>query len=108
MDSANFTSAAKGFDPPRPGKHPVSPKSLPPLEVGRAYTASDFEKFEYFGAKLTGSRAILRLHLKNGTTIDLPATDASLKHLLVMLCDAFGKEAIDHLVDVRGWAARKE
>lgn len=72
-------------------------RNLPPLEVGKAYVAADFESFEYAGAALTGSKAILRLHLKNGTTIDLPTTDDELKHLLVMLCDAFGPHAIDHL-----------
>ena len=82
-------------------------RNLPPLEVGQVYVAADFERFEYAGSALTGSTAILRLHLKNGTTIDLPATDAAVKHLLVMLCDAFGAAAIDHLVDVRDWARRK-
>jgi hypothetical protein len=86
----------------------MSRKPLPPLEVGQAYVAADFERFEYFGSKLTGSVAILRLHLKNGTTIDLPATDDALKHLTVTLCGAFGSAAIDFLVDERGWARRKE
>jgi hypothetical protein len=81
-----------------------SRKRLPPLEVGTAYEATDFESFEYFGLRLTGSKAILRLHLKNGTTIDLPATDDELKHLLVMLCDAFGPDALAHLKK-RGWAS---
>ena len=83
-------------------------KNLPPLEVGTAYVAADFERFEYAGRALTGSTAILRLHLKNGTSIDLPASDEALRHLTVMLCDAFGSTAIDHLVDARGWARRKE
>jgi len=49
-------------------------KNLPPLEVETAYLATDFERFEYSGAQLQppGSKAILRLHLSNGTTIDLP------------------------------------
>ena len=86
----------------------MSRKHLPPLEVGTAYVAADFERFEYAGRQLTGSTAIPRRHLKNGTTIDLPATDEALKHLLVVLCNAFGVAAIDHLVDVRHWARRKE
>lgn len=53
----------------------MSQRNLPPLEVGTAYTATDFQSFEYSGAALTGSKAILRLHLSNGTTIDLPAND---------------------------------
>ena len=79
-----------------------SPKNLPPLEVGKAYTAADFESFEYAGSILTGSKAILRLHLKNGTTIDLPASDDELKRLLLMLCEAFGPVAVEHLKK-RGW-----
>lgn len=75
----------------------MSQRNLPPLEVGQAYTAADFERFEYFGAKLTGKEATLRLHLKNGTTIDLPTKDDELRHLLRALCDAFGPEAISHL-----------
>jgi hypothetical protein len=86
----------------------MSRKPLPPLEVGQAYVAADFVRFEYFGAKLTGSAAILRLHLKNGTTIDLPASDEALKHLLVMLCDAFPPHAIEFLADVRGYVRRKD
>ena len=78
-------------------------KNLPPLEVGTAYVASDFETFEYCGAALTGSKAILRLHLKNGTTIDLPANDDELRRLLHSLCDAFGEDATRHLKE-RGWA----
>ena len=77
-------------------------KNLPPLEVGQAYEAADFESFEYFGAALTGREAILRLHLKNGTTIDLPATDDELRRLMYMLCDAFPPAAVD-LFRERGW-----
>ena len=77
-------------------------KPLPLLAVGTNYEASDFERFEYFGARLNGSKAILRLHLKNGTTIDLPSSDDQLKHLLVLLCEAFGPDAIAHLKG-RGW-----
>ena len=53
----------------------MSQKNLPPLEVGEAYRAQDFESFEYAGSGLTGSKAILRLHLANKTTIDLPTTE---------------------------------
>jgi hypothetical protein len=79
-----------------------SRKALPPLEVGRAYVAADFERFEYCGSMLTGSKAILRLHLKNGTTIDLPASDDELKRLLIVLCEAFGPVVVEHLKK-RGW-----
>ncbi|MCG8356990.1 MAG: hypothetical protein MI920_15600 [Kiloniellales bacterium] len=71
----------------------MTAKNLPPLEVGQAYYAADFERFEYFGAKLTGSKAILRLHLKNGTTVDLPASDEELQFLMRCLCAAFPEEA---------------
>ena len=77
-------------------------KDLPSLDTGTAYTATDFEAFEYSGAVLTGSNAILRLHLKNGTTIDLPASDEELQHLLMMLCDAFASKAIEFL-KIRKW-----
>ena len=83
-------------------KRSQSRKALPPLAVGTDYVAADFERFEYFGSMLTGSKAILRLHLKNGTTIDLPASDDELKRLLIVLCEAFGPVAIEHLKK-RGW-----
>lgn len=69
-------------------------KNLPPLEIGQAYRATDFANFEYSSATLTGSTAILRLHLTNGTTIDLPASDAKSRRLMEVLCDAFPQEAI--------------
>jgi len=77
-------------------------KNLPLLDTGTAYLAADFERFEYSGSALTGSKAILRLHLKNGTTIDLPSSDEELQHLLMMLCDAFGPKAIAFLKS-RNW-----
>lgn len=67
----------------------MSAKNLPPLAVGQAYTAQDFERFEYFGRALIGGpAAILRLHLKNATTIDLPASDAELRRLRDVLIAA--------------------
>ena len=80
----------------------MSQKNLPPLEVGTAYQATDFESFEYFGAGLCGPTAILRLHLTNATTIDLPVTDDQTKELLRVLCEAFGAHAIEHL-KARKW-----
>lgn len=77
-------------------------KALPPLEVGRAYLAADFDHFEYVGSALTGSKAILRLHLTNSTTIDLPCSDDELKRLALVLCEAFGPVVIEHL-KMRGW-----
>lgn len=80
----------------------MSRRPLPPLEVGTAYVATDFESFEYCHASLRGGETILRLHLKNGTTLDLPASDDQLRALLTMLCDAFGAHAVDHL-KTRNW-----
>jgi hypothetical protein len=77
-------------------------RNLPPLEVGQPYRATDFRSFEYHGGGPAGSTATLRLHLLNGTTIDLPATDDELRRLLSMLCDAFGPHAISHLRS-RSW-----
>ena len=53
-------------------------------------------------AMLTGSKATLRLHLKNGTSIDLPCDDTELKRLTLVLCEAFGPVVIEHLKS-RGW-----
>jgi hypothetical protein len=83
----------------------MSRKNLPPLEVGTAYVAADFERFEYWSEKLAGSTAILRLHLKNGTTIDLPSSPEELRRLMLVLMDANGTLAVDHLV-LRGWAKK--
>ena len=77
-------------------------KNLPPLEVGQAYTAQDFQRFEYYGAALTGQSAILRLHLANGTTIDIPTTDEELRRLMFVLCDVLPAAAIG-LFRKRGW-----
>jgi hypothetical protein len=77
--------------------HKRSRQRLPPLAVGTAYEAADFESFEYSSGMLTGSKPILRLHLKNATTIDLPTTDDELRHLLVILCEAFPGAAVAHL-----------
>jgi hypothetical protein len=78
------------------------PRNLPPLEVGTPYVAADFQEFEYVGSLLTGSTSILRLHLKNGTTIDLPASDDALRYLLTILCEAFPRVATAHVRE-RGW-----
>jgi hypothetical protein len=75
--------------------------NLPPLEVGRPYVTSDFEWFEYCGGALSGEEPILRLHLKNGTTLDLPTTEEELNRLLFVLIDAFGPKAIEHLKERR-------
>ena len=80
----------------------MSSKNLPPLEVGAAYTAQDFQEFEYFGSGLTEEAAILRLHLSNKTTIDLPTNDDELRRLALVLCDAFGPDVISHLKS-RNW-----
>lgn len=83
----------------------MSKRNLPPLEVGSAYQATDFERFEYLHHSLipqSEQKSIFRLHLKNGTTIDLPATDEQLKHLAIVLSEAFGTDVIAHLKN-RGW-----
>jgi hypothetical protein len=77
-------------------------RNLPPLEARTPYRAMEFQNFEYFGSALTGSEAILRLHLKNATTIDLPTNDAELKRLAIALCEAFGPDVIEHL-KMRNW-----
>jgi len=72
-------------------------KPLPPLATETNYEAADFEYFEYFGALKAGSKATLRLNLKNGTTIDLPSSENELKRLMVNLIEAFGSDAIARL-----------
>ena len=64
-------------------------KPLPILLAGTAYVAAEFEAFDYSGAVLAGSKPILHLNLKNGTTIDLPTTDEELKRLRNVLNAAF-------------------
>ena len=78
-------------------------KNLPPLEVGQLYQATDFEYFEYVHERLPGTGAILRLHLKNGTSIDLPTTDNELKRLLAVLIGAFGEQAKKVMRDIGWW-----
>ena len=82
----------------------MSSKNLPPLEVGQAYVAADFQRFEYCSERLSppGTAATLRLHLSNGTTIDLPASDADMAHLAVVLAEAFGPAVLEHM-RMRGW-----
>jgi hypothetical protein len=67
----------------------IGAKPLPPLEVGQAYRLMDIERFEYFHQTLTGEVTILRLKLKNATTIDLPASDDQLRHLRNILNAAY-------------------
>ena len=77
----------------------TNPKSvllLPPLQVGK-YLAAEFERFEYSSGDLGESRAILRLILKNGTKVDLPATHDDMHHLLTILCQAYPGIAIRRL-----------
>lgn len=74
----------------------MAKQALPPLKVGGAYLATEFERFDYVGAKLMppGELALLRLHLKNGTTIDLPVRDEELLRLAHVLAEAFPQEII--------------
>lgn len=79
-------------------------KPLPPLATETNYTAADFQSFEFFGPGLFGEVATLRLHLKNGTTIDLPASGDALEYLRFVLCEAF-PAATAAQVKMRGWHA---
>jgi len=76
----------------------MSHRPLPPLLAETPYVAADFQGFEFARPVLLGgSEAILRVHLKNGTTLDLPATDAQLQQLLVILCEAYPQKAVEHV-----------
>lgn len=76
------------------------PRNLPPLQVGTAYRAQDFERFEFSARKLhravTGEDiAILRLHLANTTTIDIPAKDEDLLYLLRVMIAAHPAQTLE-------------
>lgn len=72
-------------------------KNLPPLEVGATYRVADFAKFEWWSGRLTGeATATLRLHLKNGTILEIPATEEELQYLQHNLNEAFPKRAVEY------------
>lgn len=77
-------------------------RNLPPLEVGTQYRLQDFEGFEYTGLPLAQGllkedKAILHLHLANGTRLDAPASDEMLHFLLRNLISAFPVETLKFL-----------
>jgi hypothetical protein len=80
-----------------------SAKPLPPLLTDTAYRAQEFQSFEYEGRLLNGNEPILRLHLANSTTIDLPTTDEELQRLCAVLIHAYGQHAIDVIKDAGWW-----
>lgn len=75
----------------------MTQRNLPPLEVDTAYRIQGFESFDYDHLFQSEGKAILRLRLKNRTTLELPATDDQLKLLAVLLAEAFGPHVIAHL-----------
>jgi hypothetical protein len=78
-------------------------KALPLLLTETAYRAPELVSFQYIGAPLTTDNTpILRLDLKNGTTLDLPTTGEELQRLMRTLISAFGPQAIEHLRKL-GW-----
>lgn len=91
-------------------------KNLPPLQASTAYRATDFQRFEYFGSQLRQATdgentAILRLHLKNSTIIDLPAEDEELRRLARVLIAAMPLNAITFLQDqpwFRQWLKERD
>ena len=80
----------------------MSLKPLPVLEVGQAYSAVDFDRFQYSSARGPEGSAALLLHLSNGTTIHLPASDQELARLMRVLVEAYPEAAIAHL-KARNW-----
>ena len=75
----------------------MTQRNLPPLEVGTAYRVPDFESFDYDHIFQGANKAILRIRLKNRTTLEIPATDDQLKILAAVLAEAFGPHVIAHL-----------
>lgn len=84
----------------------MSPKPLPPLQVGQTYQVQDFEYFEFARGDLVGGKPILRLHLANKTILELPTSDGRLRDLLKVLCAAFPDDALKTLRAVRPAAFR--
>jgi|KBSSwiStaDraftv2_1062776.scaffolds.fasta_scaffold58777_5 hypothetical protein len=85
----------------------MTPKNLPPLEVGTTYRARDFANFEFaardlYRAVAGEDTAILRLHLANATILEIPAKDEDLHYLLRVLMEAYPSVAKEH-AKVRGW-----
>lgn len=72
------------------------------LVAGLWYAAEDFERFEYLPPLQRGEVTILRLHMKNGCTLDLPASQDELARLAIVLTEAHGPKVIAHLRE-RGW-----
>ena len=73
------------------------------LEVGQAYLAGDFEKFEYRSSQLTGSKFELRLQLTNNTTIDVPSDKKELQNLLLILCEALPSTVNEYVQSRPQW-----
>lgn len=72
------------------------------LQVGCLYEAAEFDYFEFQKILSDESKAVLRLHMKNGTIVDLPCSVESLKHLLATLCGAYGDHA-KQVLKQSGW-----
>jgi hypothetical protein len=89
----------------------MTPRHLPPLQAGTVYRTREFEYFEFEARSLhktlTGEdTAILRLHLGNGTKLDIPVTDENLSHLMRNLIAAFPADAVA-FVKSQPWAKRQ-
>jgi hypothetical protein len=71
---------------------------LPPLEPCVGYTAGGLQKVEYVGGSRPEEGRALRLHLKGGTTIDVPSGRDEMRRLALTLCDAFSDDVVAHLM----------
>lgn len=83
------------------------PLNLPPLQVGRRYRLQDFQGFgASFPAlqKMIGAEdeAILLLHLSNGTTLELPCSEADIDHLRNVLIESSPTKTLE-FVKERPW-----
>ena len=67
----------------------MTARNLPPLEVATTYVAADFEQFDFLAAALSGRGPTLRVHLRNRTIIEIPATDEALRYLRNVLNAAY-------------------
>ena len=71
--------------------------NLAPIAAGQAYRLHEFEYFEYDHVFRNPQSAVLRLHMKNGATVEVPATDEQMKRLLFALMSGFRQEAIAYM-----------
>lgn len=72
-------------------------KNLLTLAAGSASRAQDFEYFEYDHVFRNADNVMLRLHMRNQATLEIPANDQQLIRLMYALMSGFRPEAVAFL-----------